>query len=62
VLATELEKLGWRVVFVGGGAHSALFGAALKGAIPQVELGGMKELANAYGALGAAQPKKGRRK
>lgn len=51
-----------RVVFVGGGAHSALFGAALKGAIPQVELGGMKELANAYGALGAAQPKKGRRK
>jgi hypothetical protein len=49
-------------VFVGGGAHSALFGAALKGAIPQVELGGMKELANAYGALGAAQPKKGRRK
>ena len=43
-----------RVVFVGGGAHSALFGAALRGAIPQVELGGMKELANAYGALGAA--------
>ena len=48
-----------RVVFVGGGAHAALFGAALKAAISQVELGGMKELANAYGALGAA-PKKGK--
>ncbi len=49
-----------RIVFVGGGAHAALFGAALKSAIPQVELGGMKELANAYGAMGAAAPKKGK--
>ena len=48
-----------RVAFVGGGAHAALFGAALKAAIPQVELGGLRELANAYGALGAA-PKKGK--
>lgn len=50
-----------RVVFVGGGAHAALFGGALKAAIPQVELGGMKELANAYGAMGAA-PKKGKKR
>lgn len=48
-----------RVVFVGGGAHAPLFGAALKAAIPQIELGGMKELANAYGALGVA-PRKGK--
>jgi hypothetical protein len=48
-----------RIVFVGGGAHAALFGAAVRAAIPQVEPGGMKELANAYGALGAA-PKKGK--
>ncbi len=51
-----------RVVFVGGGAHAALFGAALKAAVPQIELGGMKELANAYGALGAAPKGKGKRK
>lgn len=49
-----------RVAFVGGGAHAALFGAALKAAIPQIELGGMKELANAYGALGVAPKSKGK--
>lgn len=49
-----------RLVFVGGGAHAALFGAALRAAIPQVELGSLRELANAYGALGAAPAKKGK--
>ena len=53
-----------RVVFVGGGAHGPLFGDTMKQQIARIEIGGMKELANAYGALpaGATAPKKGKRK
>lgn len=50
-----------RVVFVGGAAHGALFGATVKAQIPRCELTGLRELANAYGAMGAA-PKRGRKK
>ena len=49
-----------RVVFVGGGAHAPLFGATIRAAIPRCELGGLRELANAYGAMSGAQPKKGK--
>ena len=50
-----------RVVFVGGAAHGALFGRTVKAQIPRCELPGLRELANAYGAMGAA-PKRGKKK
>jgi len=55
-------SLARRVVFVGGGAHGPLFGDAMKQAIPRIEIGGLRELANAYGALpaGTTAPKKGK--
>lgn len=49
-----------RVVFVGGAAHAPLFGATIRAAIPRCELAGLRELANAYGAMSGAQPKKGK--
>ena len=49
-----------RVVFVGGAAHAALFGAKMRSCIERCEVAGLRELANAYGALGGAQPKKGK--
>lgn len=51
-----------RIVFVGGGAHGALFGDMMRAQIPRIEIGGLRELANAYGALpaGAVAPKKGK--
>jgi len=49
-----------RVAFVGGAAHAPLFGATIRAAIPRCELGGLRELANAYGAMSGAQPKKGK--
>lgn len=48
-----------RIVFVGGAAYPALFGAAVKRELPLCETGGLRELANAYGAMGA---RKGKRK
>ncbi len=53
-----------RVVFVGGGAHGPLFGDAMKAAIARIEIGGLRELANAYGALpaGTTAPKKGKKR
>lgn len=47
-----------RIVFIGGAAYPALFGAAVKSALPLVELGGLRELANVYGALGVKKGKK----
>ena len=51
-----------RIVFVGGGAYGALFGDMMRAQIPRIEIGGLRELANAYGALpaGAVAPKKGK--
>ena len=53
-----------RVVFVGGGAHGPLFGDTMKQEIARIEIGGLRELANAWGALpaGTSAPKKGKRK
>lgn len=42
-----------RIVLVGGGAYGPLFGAVVRGELPQVEPGGLRALANVYGALGA---------
>lgn len=40
-----------RIVFVGGAAYPALFGEAVKRALPLTQIGSMPELANAYGAM-----------
>jgi hypothetical protein len=40
-----------RLVFVGGAAYPALFGSAVKKELPICETGGLRELANAYGAM-----------
>lgn len=66
-LVQELSTLGIvgaarRVVFVGGAAHGALFGDAIKAAIPQTETNTLKELANAYAAMNAQPAKKAKRR
>jgi sugar (pentulose or hexulose) kinase len=62
-LAQELESVAplgqaRRIVLVGGASHAALFGRTIKTLLPRVETVGLRELANVYGALGAAQPRK----
>ena len=49
-----------RVVFVGGGAYDALFGATVKALLPRCEASGLRALANAYGALGAVPVREGK--
>ena len=49
-----------RVVFVGGGAHAGLFGNVLRQEIKRLELPGLRELANAYGAMGTKKATKKR--
>ena len=66
-LAQELESVAplgqaRRIVLVGGASHAALFGRTIKALLPRVETVGLRELANVYGALGAAQPAKKARK
>lgn len=66
-LAQELESVAplgqaRRIVLVGGASHAALFGRTIKTLLPRVETVGLRELANVYGALGAAQPAKKARK
>ena len=51
-----------RVVFVGGAAYDALFGAVVKAEIGRCETAGLRELANVYGVLGAVPVKKAKRK
>jgi hypothetical protein len=51
-----------RIVFVGGGAYDALFGATVKSLLPRCETSGLRALANAYGALGAVPVKRGKKK
>lgn len=46
-----------RVALVGGGAHPGLFGNVLRQEIKRLELPGLRELANAYGAMGARKGK-----
>jgi hypothetical protein len=47
-----------RLVFVGGAAYPALFGSAVKRELKTCETGGLRELANAYGAMGVKKGKK----
>jgi hypothetical protein len=49
-----------RVVCVGGGAHPGLFGNVLRQEIKRLELPGLRELANAYGAMGTKKATKKR--
>ncbi len=51
-----------RIVLVGGAAHGAFFGDVVKRELPNCETSGLRELANAYGALGAVPVKKGKKK
>lgn len=57
----RVEQAG-RIVFVGGAAYGPLFGDAVRRLLPIVQVGAMPELANAYGALGTAQPTKRRKR
>ncbi len=47
-----------RIVFVGGAAYPGLFGTAVKKELPRCELSSLRELANAYGAMGATKKAK----
>lgn len=52
-----------RIVLVGGGSYGPLFGTVVRAEIDQVEPGGLRALANVYGALGAVPVKgKGKKK
>lgn len=51
-----------RIIGIGGGAYGALFGSVVKQELPRCETTGLREMANAWGALGAVPVKKGKRK
>lgn len=51
-----------RIAFVGGASYGPLFGTVVRSEIPTIDTGGLRELGNVYGALGAVPVKKAKKK